>query len=130
MLGVVLCRRKENEVVAGDDRYRFGHDVADYLKAAFTENKAIRAIWDNNRPLEILKDEYEREGDPDKSHELLRQAAEYFVLDHLSGHVRGYFARRPGGDLVVLRHTDIPEVLLQNRFLKLFSEPIEERAPF
>jgi hypothetical protein len=53
------------------------------------------------------------------------------VLDSLSTHLSDYFDSEDlGADLVHISHTDIPDVLLQNRFLRLFAEPMDERAAF
>ena len=53
-------------------------------------------------------------------------------MSHLSTNLRGYFdhAGLDEDDLETLTHTDIPDVLLENRFMKLFAEPIHERAAF
>jgi hypothetical protein len=61
------------------------------------------------------------------------EAVEYFVLDRLSTILTDYFNRNANIDsqeVVSLERKDIPSVLLSNRFLELFSRPMDEREPF
>ncbi len=67
-----------------------------------------------------------------KAAAILREAAEYLILEELSLHLSSYFQSQPANDQFVKEYTrrDIPEILLQNRVLALLSAPLEDRAPF
>jgi hypothetical protein len=116
-----------------DARYQLGYYLKHYLDAAFAERPAVRALWDKNPISDLsVSNENEREGDPAKSLELVRQAAEYFVLSSFSTRLSDHFRSEQYTDqeLDTLSHTDIPDVLLQNRFMQIFFEPMENRAAF
>jgi hypothetical protein len=61
---------------------------------------------------------------------LILEATEYFVLRMLSTHLTNYFndEKFKEENLTKLERKDIPQVLLENRFLNLFSKPMEERT--
>ncbi len=128
--GFLIYDRRTSKLIEHDFDYEFGRNVGGYLDAAFAEDASIRAIWDRN-PIggeSIPPDKEKRK----KSLDLLSQAAEYFVLSNFSTRLSDHF--RSGDfdprELDTLTHTDLPDVLLQNRFLRLFAEPMEDRAPF
>ncbi len=54
------------------------------------------------------------------------------MLENLSTHLADYFNHPDFEDekLHTFARTDIPDVLLSNRFLELFSKPMEDRALF
>ncbi len=121
-----------NVVPPHDTGYWFGASFAGYFSAAFAENPALRVAWDSE-PLSARYGEDWKTARFEKSRALVKEATEYFVLSSLSAHLLDYFgAPAPGdnGDLTLLHHSDIPDVLLQNRFLKLFSESMDQRAAF
>jgi hypothetical protein len=133
-IGFFVYDKKENRIVKPDFEYELGYSIAKSLSSAFAEDASMKMIWDRNpiganRPGE---DNSTGDADPNKSLELIRQAAEYFVLENLSTRVSDHF--RSGDfnkdELDTLSHTDIPDVLLQNRFLRTFAEPMEDRAAF
>lgn len=129
--GFFIYDNQTNSLANADPRYHLGASLDRYLRAAFAENRAIKSIWDRN-PLSSLRPPYEKEGDPDKSLDLVRQGAEYFVLRDFSTSLSDYFKTGDYEDdeLETLSHTDIPDVLLQNKFMKIFAEPMEERSAF
>lgn len=64
---------------------------------------------------------------------LVEEATEYFVLSKLSLHLNSHFANNSAVDeseIVTVGRREIPAVLLENRFLELFSKPMEEREAF
>jgi hypothetical protein len=63
---------------------------------------------------------------------LIMEATEYFILEMLSTHLTDYFndEKFKEENLTTIERKDIPHVLLENRFLNLFSKPMEERAAF
>ena len=130
--GFFIYDERANELAEHDFEYGFGYALQGYLKAAFAEDASLKMIWDHN-PISGAKDRAKGAGsDARKSLNLVGQAAEYFVLERLSTRVSDHF--RSGDfdedELETLSHTDIPDVLLQNRFLRTFAEPMEDRAAF
>jgi hypothetical protein len=63
---------------------------------------------------------------------LICEAIEYYVLNELSMHLTGYFNDKKfkKENLKEFERNDVPEVLLRNRFMELFSKPMEERPHF
>ena len=64
---------------------------------------------------------------------MVREAIEYFALTKLSLHLSKYFVtdRSVQSDSVAtIQRRNIPQLLLDNRFLELFSRPMKERAAF
>lgn len=132
--GFVVYDKGQNQIIP-IPRYELGECVPAYLEAAFAENEALRTLWDR----EPLKDLFSFDRDsrkvakrPLRSVHILSEAIEYFLLDALSIHLIDYF-NDPNfrkRNLELYRRQDVPEVLLSNRFLELFSRPMEERAAF
>lgn len=63
---------------------------------------------------------------------LVGELLEYICLDWLSMHLSTFFDKEKldKSKLRQYKRSDIPGILLQNRFLELFSRPIDRRAPF
>jgi len=116
-------------------RYNFSEELGRYLRAAFHENKALETVW-KKEPLKrgkaFITTAGERKEKSKRSHQLICEAVEYFVLSQLSTHLTDYFNdekfRRE--NLEEFERNDIPDVLLKNRFMELFSRPMEERPSF
>ena len=125
---------KTNNRLVSVPRYRYSDDLSRYLESAFSENQALLAMWDK----EPLKDRWkfqDGKASPPKSFrsiDLIVEATEYFVLHELSLHLSDYFNKPKYSKnmLMRLQRNDIPDILLSNRFLELFSKPMEQRAQF
>lgn len=102
-------------------RYEFSEEIHSYIKSAFGENPALKNIW--KKEPDISKP---------KSAQLVLEAAQYFLLNKLSTHLIDYFTTEEfkKANLKKYERKDIPEILLSNRFLELFSRPMEERPAF
>jgi len=116
------------------DRYEFSDRLKRYFQGMAAENKAIAKIW-RESPLGFEFDATERTAKLHRSHAnaLVLEAIEYFVLNKLSLHLSAYFdSERDVDESAVVRvnRRDIPQVLLENRFLELFSKPMETREAF
>jgi hypothetical protein len=63
---------------------------------------------------------------------LIIEAMEYYLLERLSGHLKGYFLREDVNEKHLKEYTrnDIPAILLSNTFLELFSRPMIQRSAF
>lgn len=125
-------RQKKNGSIAVDG-YEFSEEITSYL-SGLSENKALRDIWQKG-DLNILRPGAGAGAAKDKltAAKLAREAIEYFALRKLSLHLSGYFENNPDiADVEIQRigREDIPKILLQNRFLELFSRPMAEREAF
>lgn len=100
--------------------YNYLEELKSNFEAGFAENKALEYLW--------LNDSIKR-NDRDT---LIVEATEYYLIDELSTHLTYYFNTRKLNkkQLVQLSRNDIPGILLTNRFLELFSKPMEQRAAF
>lgn len=130
--GVLTSKEKTERKLVPIERYEFSEHITRFFKAMASENKALGAAW-QTLPASTEEGEYVRARiAPDSlAANLVREAMEYYVLDELSLHLTDYF----NGDwatekTVTYGRKSIPSVLLDNRFLDLFSRPMEEREAF
>ncbi|HCM0974815.1 hypothetical protein ACEV7K_22210 [Vibrio parahaemolyticus] len=130
----VLISNSENKVV-DVPRYDYHEDLRRYLKGAFEENSALKNQWDKgpmgsgfNFDMKSNKATYKRS----TSCKLLEEATEYYVIDKLSTHLTDYFNKPqyPSSMLSELSRDDVPDILLSNRFMELFTKPMSDRAHF
>ena len=132
--GAFLLRKGDDREVYAIPRYDFSEEIARYFRGLCAENQALARQWQNS-PL-ALDDSRLNETTPfadSAAHELVREAIEYFVLDKLSMHLSGYFINNGAisdKEIVRIGREDLPGRLLQNRFLELFSTPMEHREAF
>jgi len=140
--GFFIYDRKQNRLVE-IPRYPFSEDLTHYFECGFSENKDLRTIWEKE-PLkksppktskkpnreQIMFMLEERKKSPSKK--IISEATEYFLLSKLSTHLTDYFndEKFRKEKLQTFLREDIPDVLLKNRFLKLFSMPMDERSAF
>ena len=134
--GMFVCDR-ESKVPLAVPKYHFGDGLADILTAGFAENSALEGQWSSGAPGSRLgfpgPGPRQRDGAAAaKAAKLVEEAVEYFVLEELSMHLTDYFNRVEDAEkrTVELRREQVPEVLLTNRFLSLFSAPMEDRPAF
>ncbi|MCY2951985.1 MAG: hypothetical protein NTU53_08410 [Planctomycetota bacterium] len=150
--GFILWHRQENRVLPVE-RYHFAVELQEYLEAAFHENAALEHLW-RKEPLQSNPPKFKCGNQPypqsyalireatekfncgnqpyPQSYALIREATEYCILEELSTHLTDYFNddRFSKHRLRVLERNDIPAVLLSNRFMELFSRPMDDRAKF
>lgn len=130
--GFFIYETDSNKVIS-IPRYRYAEKLSKYLNAIFAENEAIKTMWDK----EPLKNQLEVKDDGIsvkhlRSHDLINEATEYFILDELSLHLSDYFNNEifTDGYIKEFNRTDIPDILFSNHFLDTFSRPMDERSPF
>jgi len=115
-------------------RYEFSESMRSYFVAITSENKAIGTAWKKARFGSFDADETETtQKTTEFGNQLVREAVEYFALSQLSLHLSEYFEseRRIDDETVIrVQRRDIPQLLLDNRFLELFSKPMNEREAF
>jgi len=123
----LIYEQKKNKIIEVP-RYTFSEKVCHYMEYASAENPVLNTLWEKE-PLEGLR--HSNNKSP-KSAQLLSELTEYIVLDMLSTHLTDYFNRKELNkkNLKEYGREDIPEVLLKNRYLELFSRPPEDRPIF
>lgn len=129
-----ICVDKESKELIPIEGYLFAEEISKFVTAICTENKAIHKLWtDDPIGSGISFDDGKHVLKKPKSNLLLIEAVEYFVLRSLSLHLNSYFIKNElssDGELITLERKNIPSVLLENRYLDLFSKPMEEREAF
>ena len=132
--GFIIYDKKEKALVRVPE-YSISLDMINYLQSAFSENKALEKLWkqDNIVEFQIMDEEQGERGIVKSTYsaDIFLELLEYCVLEELSTHLTDYFNKQFGKPKTQeFGRADIPEILLQNRFLKLFSEDMDNRAAF
>lgn len=133
-LGFLVYNKQDNMII-NVPRYDFAESICRNFKSAFAENTALKLIWDSEhidsfyRFDEDTKNHYRKEP---VSAKLVREAVEYYVLENLSSHLSSFFNNDKVNEKKIHEFTrnEIPDVLLSNRFLELFSKPMIDRPLF
>lgn len=109
--------------------YAISRDMNDYLRAAFSENTAIRAHWMAGKLSQFFCD---KNDDNMECQKLFNELLEYCVLEKLSVVICDYFNKieKKINKTQEYSRENIADVLLTNRFLSLFSEPMSNRGVF
>ena len=102
-------------------------------EALTAENKALARAWSDTSlsGFNITDKSVRRQAS--EAAKLAQQAVEYFVLNKFSLHLSAHFENNPrvsDEEIQRIRRQDVPSVLLDNRFLELFSKPMREREAF
>ncbi|WP_447893837.1 hypothetical protein [Vreelandella sp. GE22] len=132
--GYIITDPQEN-VLINVPRYRYSEDLAIFMAAAFKENPALLIQW-NKEPLGSAFELNSEDGLLNKKStaaaRLIKEATEYYVLDNLSAHLADYFDKSKCSGLKLREYSrkDVPDILLSNRFMELFTAPIENRTSF
>lgn len=126
----ILYDKEENTLVEVS-RYDFSEDIQWYFESAFNENLALENQWKRDK-LSDLHFSDENLIQNNKSARLIVEATQYYLLKRLSIHLTDYFEHKylEEANLKKYGRVDIPEVLLSNKFLDLFSRPMAERSAF
>lgn len=131
-----LLTPKDGALIGTVPGYKLAEKISMYQKSAFEENEALRQQWEEEPLVEYLKyDEEEGVLNVDKSissYQLLIELLEYFIIEELSTHLTDYFNQNnfDESNLKEYSRSDIPQLLLNNRFLELFSRPMQDRPAF
>lgn len=130
----IVDEKNSNEII-DIPNYEISNDMYQYLKQASSENEVFKYIWGKEK-FNIKRTVYTgkdgalmAEGSDNVN--LLIELLEYCILEDFSTFIESYFnARHLLPKVITLSREDIPDILQQNRFLKLFSEPPENRSSF
>lgn len=121
----ILYDSSQNEVREIPE-YRFSKMFKQDLEAAMSESEDIKSIWEN-KPISGYR---MRNNTAETSAiTLTEELYEYILLSILSTTTTDYFNRNTV-DAVEYDRSEMPDILLDNRFIELFSKPMEERAAF
>ena len=134
MDGFVIYDEETHKLI-GVPEYEISTDMVRYLDSAFAENKALEKLW-NAESISQFRVVGGEPGDratgiATHSGALFIELLEYCIIHKLSLHLSAYFNNSDDKQRVrEFQRNDIPEVLLSNRFLKLFSEDMANREIF
>lgn len=132
--GVIPVGDGKERKVFRIERYDFSEKASEYFRGLFAENKAFAKQWqESSLGLDVDIKTRTASRRNTTANELVKEALEYYVLHKLSLHLSGYFENNPiieDDQIVRLQRKDIPSILLENRFLELFSKPMEQREAF
>lgn len=132
--GFVIYDEANRELIKVPE-YKISTDMVDYLQSAFSENKALEKLWQQDciNQFKIVggKPGERAIGISTHSGAIFIELLEYCVIEKLSMHLSSYFNNYYEKPKVrEFQKSDVPEVLLKNRFLRLFSEEMLNRAAF
>lgn len=128
--GFFVYDAKENKLIDVEN-YGLSNELIGNLNSAFVEDSSLQNIWDDV-PLRYVFSPIRVEDYATSSKEIIEECLEYYIFQRLSTTLH-YFFNNSGfneKDLNIYERDDIPGVLLCNRFLNLFSMPIDQREPF
>ena len=126
---------EDSRKIIGVPEYEISEDMVRYLNSAFSENKALEKLWSGESISQFKivggKPGKRAIGIATNSGALFIELLEYCIIEKLSLHLSSFFNNcfeKP--KVHKFEKSDIPQVLLNNRFLKLFSEDMINRAIF
>lgn len=119
----MLVFDEKNEIVA-IPQYGISESMRNDSLAAFTEKKALANQWYKSSNIGVVGESAKKK--------LVIELIQYCILDRLSTCLTDYFNSKEQKNLQLKKYkvNDIPDVLLSNHFLKLFTEPMEDREAF
>lgn len=128
--GFIVYDAKENRLIDVDN-YGLSNELVCNLNSAFEEDESLKTIWENT-PLRYVFGPFELEGYTTSAKEIIEESFEYFIFHRLSSTLHHFFNSKEFDekDLKIYEREDIPDALLNNRFLNLFSKPIDQREAF
>ncbi|KGA82066.1 hypothetical protein KQ41_12790 [Lysinibacillus fusiformis] len=117
----------KNKRVVGVNNYNYSNDIFKYFNSAFNESRDIKAIWEIS-----YLDNVNSNQNKTKSMQLIEEVTEYILLDTVSRHLNSYFNSEDiaKNNTTIINRNEISEVITKNRFLELFSKPMNERFAF
>ncbi|MDR6461608.1 hypothetical protein [Chryseobacterium sediminis] len=119
----ILGRTQKN--IINIDNYDYSNKIFEYLQSAITEEVEIKEGWLSTNFGDI-NDECVT------ALPYIQEISEYYFLESLSKHLSSFFNNTKFKKTRLKRYerNDIPDILVSNRFLELFSKPMQERSLF
>lgn len=133
--GAFIVDEQNNNDFIVIPNYKISENMEDYLKSAFCENKAIKNIWQqgNFKTFDFVGVDKDKHliAKTNESTNMLIELIEYCLLENLSTFIGDYFnLRHMNENVIKLDQYSVPDILLNNRFMKLFSENPQNRSAF
>lgn len=130
----IIDKQSNNKLITIPD-YNISEDMVNNLNAAFVENAAIEKMWQNGsfNVFEFVGVNKEKRiiAKASETSIILIELIEYSILNDFSVFIGDYFNQRHlNNNVINLDQKSIPDILLENRFLKLFSEDPNNRMSF
>ncbi|MBU0711198.1 hypothetical protein KKA87_04650 [bacterium] len=124
--GFIIIDNENNEIIPIEN-YDYVNNISRNLKSAIIEDNAIK-IELENAGFKSGSDKEKKQ----KGIKIINELTEYYILNTISTHLTDYFNNNKieKEKLVEFSRNDIPLILLNNRFLELFSKPIDKRPIF
>lgn len=159
LIEAAFCLDNQNNEAKKILGYKFSTDLCSILQAGFIENPAWQRLWNDHPIIQITPTSKSYENvvsiAPHKSDDakliqmtevstsykpiprsaiLMVEGIEFMILATLSIHLSDHFKRvnpDKASDLIYeFKRTDFSKLLMDNRFLGLFSTPLENRPIF
>ncbi len=131
--GFIVYNRKSKKLIDIPE-YEIATDMTRYLQSAFYENKALETLWkqDTIDKFKVVGSDTEKRAVAISTHSgaILIELLEYCIIEKLSLHLSACFNDDSREKVQIIKREDIPDILLKNRFLKLFSEDMLNRSAF
>ncbi|MDR4490044.1 MAG: hypothetical protein R2685_03970 [Candidatus Nitrosocosmicus sp.] len=138
--GLIVVNEHAKDVIP-INQYDYSEHIERYIHSAINENSDIKSVWNksfdkvdvadfanqdlvNKKILSILNT-------PDRS--LIVEATECYIIEKLSLHLSKYFTNNSNfkeKNLDKLLRNDLANLILENRFLSLFTNSPENREKF
>lgn len=130
----IVDEKNDNDFITIPN-YKISEDMDNYLKSAFCENEAIKNIWQqgNFKTFDFIGVDKDKNliAKTNESTNMLIELIEYCLLENLSTFINDYFnLRHMNENVIKLDQNSVPDILLNNRFMKLFSENPRNRSAF
>lgn len=130
----IIDKQNKNRLIKIPN-YKINNDMVNYLESSFIENKAMKKIWEEGNLQKINFCQSDKNGTIyakcDESINLFLELVEYSLLENFSIFISDYFNLLHLHSKVELWSKEsVPDILLTNRFLKLFSEDMNNRSAF
>ena len=130
--GFFLYDSKTNKIIDVIN-YPLSQNFLYNLDAAFSEDRDIKAIWRKASLKKTFALPFEKiDDDKISARKIIIELFEYIILVELSDTLDYSFSEEgfDAKNLEKYERSDIPDILLHNRFLYLFSKPMDEREAF
>ncbi len=133
--GALIIDEQNNNDIITIPNYQISENMNDYLNSAFSENPAIQTLWNEGdfKGFEFVGVDKDKKviAKTTEAANILIELIEYCLLENLSTFIGDYFnSRSLNENIITLNQNSVPDILLSNRFMKLFSENPRNRSAF
>ena len=136
IINAVISYDPQKQELIKIPKYKLSEDLIHYLNAACIESKDIKSLWRKDKlDLKHIHNDIDPKStfvELSQSAAVLNQLVEYLILNKLSLTTVDYF-NKPTFDkrkLIQLTELNVPDIVVTNMFLSLFSKDISQREAF